>query len=370
MIPLFRPHVGKEELKAIEHSFQTGWIGYGPKIKEFEDKFSAYTNARYSIGLNSATAALHLALQGLGIKAGDEVIIPALTFASTAHVVMYLNAVPVFADIREDTLCIDPEDIKRKLTPRTRAIIPVHYSGHPCEMDKILELAKERNLAVIEDAAQATGAEYRGRKIGSLESSATCFSFEAKKNLTTGEGGMLTTNNEELAKRVKLLRWVGIDKSTEARSRGKNYSWYYEVIDLGYKYHMNDIQAAMGIVQLSKLDQMNGRRREIVNAYNEAFSKVPQVTRPTEKDHVKSAYWSYVIQVDDRDGLIRHMNENGVSAGVHYMPIHMHPFYRKFTADVPVTERVWKRLVTLPLFVDLTDEDVQKVIETVRSFFK
>lgn len=360
--------MGRDELKAIEQTFQTGWIGYGPKIKEFEDKFSNFIGVDHSVGLNSATAALHLALLCSKIKAGDEVIVPSLTFVSSVHAILYAKATPVFTDVCSDTLCIDVEDIKRKMTSKTKAIMPVHYSGHPCDMDEIMEIARDNNLHVIEDAAQATGAEYKGNKAGSI-GDVGCFSFEAKKNMTTGEGGMLVTNNEDMAKKAKILRWVGIDKSTEARARGGNYNWYYEVNDLGYKYHMNDIQAAMGMVQLSKLEKMNKRREEIVATYNREFSEVEEIRCPVERGYVKSAHWNYVIRVENRDKLIEHLNRNGISAGVHYMPIHMHPFYKNFDAKVPITEAVWKKLVTLPLFVDLSNKDVEKIIAVVRDFF-
>lgn len=368
MIPLFKPSIGEEELESIRKSFQTGWIGYGPRIKEFEEKFADYVNVKYAVGLNSATAALHLALKVLDIKKGDEVIVPSLTFVSSAHAVLYVGATPVFADVKKDTLCIDVEDIKKKITKKTKAIIPVHYSGHPCDMDKIKELAEEHNIKVIEDAAQATGAEYKNKKIGGI-SDITCFSFEAKKNLTTGEGGMLTTNNKESAKRAIILRWGGIDEDTFSRIKKKKYSWYYEVVDLGYKYHMNDIQAAIGIVQLKKLDEMNEKRRKLVKKYNDEFSKINWIEYPIEKKYVKSALWNYVIKVENRDKFIEYLTKKEISTGVHYMPVHLHPYYKnKFKADVPVTEKIWKKLVTLPLFPDLSDKEQKKVINAVKNF--
>lgn len=368
MIPLFKPSIGEEELESIRKSFQTGWIGYGPRIKEFEEKFADYVNVKYAVGLNSATAALHLALRVLDIKKGDEVIAPSLTFVSTTHAILYVGATPVFADVKKDTLCIDINDIKKKITKKTKAIIPVHYSGHPCDMDEIKELAEEHNIKVIEDAAQATGAEYKNKKIGGL-SDITCFSFEAKKNLTTGEGGMLTTNDKKLAEKAVILRWVGIDKDVATRAK-KGYSWYYDVIDLGYKYHMNDVQAAIGIVQLSKLNKMNEKRRKLVKKYNDAFSEIKQITIPIEKEYVKSAWWNYILRVEKRDKLIEHLTKNNIAAGVHYMPVHLHPYYKnKFSTDVPVTEKVWKNLITLPLFPDLSKEEQQKIINEIKNFF-
>lgn len=368
MIPLFRPSVGEEEIKSIRKSFKTGWIGFGPRVVEFEEAFRKYIGSKYAVGMNSCTAALHLVLKAYGINSG-EVIVPALTFVSTAHSVLYNNARPVFADVYEDTLCMDIDDMQKKITNKTKAIIPVHYSGHPCDMDAINEIAKNKKIIVIEDAAQACGAEYKDKKIGSI-SDATCFSFEAKKNLTTGEGGMVTTDNKEVTERIKRLRWVGINKDCWQRSQ-KGYSWYYEVVDLGYKYHMFDIQAAMGIVQLKKLNMLNEKRRKIVEFYNKKLSKIKEIELIKEKDYAKSANWNYVIKAENRDNLIEFLKKNGIEAGVHYLPLYKHPFYKKIgiKANVPVTDRVWKKLVTLPLYPDLSGGELNKIAETVKRFF-
>lgn len=380
MIPVFKPSFGDEELEALREPFRTGWIGLGPKTAEFEARFAAAVGARHAVALNSATAALHLALAAFRIGPGDEVLVPAITFVSTAHAVLYVGATPVFADVDPETLCLDPRDIERKITPRTRAVIPVHYGGHPCEMDEITRSATAHGLVVIEDAAHACGAEYQGRAIGSI-GDATCFSFHAVKNLATGDGGMITTDGDELLRPLQALRWVGIDRSTWERSeapasdaeadmrRYAGYTWYYEVHALGYKHHMNDIAAAIGLVQLKKLPATNARRRQIVERYNAAFRGIEWIRTPVERANVRSAHHNYVIKSPFRDGLNLYLKERGIATGVHYMPVHLHPYYRgRFDARVPVAERVWTQLLTLPLYPDLTAEQVEYIIEAVRSF--
>ncbi len=379
MIQVFKPSLGEEEIEALREIFKTGWIGLGPKTAEFEEKFAAYVGAKYAVAKNSATAALHLTLDAFGIGPGDEVLVPTMTFVSTAHAVMYCGATPVFVDIEPDTLCISLDDAQRKITERTRAIIPVHYGGHPCEMDELSEMAERHGLIVVEDAAHACGSVYKGQHIGSL-SDATCFSFHAVKNLATADGGMVTTDRVEIVRVLKQLRWVGIDKSTWDRTeegimelesgirRYASYGWYYEVHNLGYKCHMNDIAAVIGLVQLSKLERANARRREIVERYHCAFESVDWIERPIEKEYVRSALHNYVIKTPYRDKLNLYLKEKGIATGVHYMPIHLQPFYRKrFKFTLPVAEREWTRLLTLPLYPDLTNGEVDYVIESILS---
>ena len=381
LIQVFKPSFGDEELEALRGPFETGWIGLGPKTAEFEEKFAAYVGAKHAVGVNSATAALHLSCLALGIGAGDEVLVPTITFVSTAHAPAYCGATPVFVDVEPDTLNIDVEDIQRKLTPRSRAIIPVHYGGHACEMDSIWGIAQEHGLFVIEDASHACGSEYNGQRIGGLErSDAACFSFHAVKNLATGDGGMITTDRVEMMRVLKRLRWVGIDKSTWDRTeealmeldagtrRYASYGWYYEVHDLGYKCHMNDIAAAIGLVQLSKLESANARRREIVQQYHRALEGLDWIEHPMEKEYTRSAWHNYVIKTPHRDSLNLYLKEQGIATGVHYLPIHLQPYYRKrFKVSLPVAERVWTQLLTLPLYPDLTDEEVEYVARNVRD---
>ncbi len=367
VIPVFRPWYDEAELLAVKEVLESGWIGLGPKTSEFEARFARYIGVPYATALNSATAALHLGLAVLNVT-GGEVITTSMTFVSTNHAILYNQAEPVFADIEPDTLNIDPESIRRNLTPRTRAIIVVHYGGHACDMDPILDLAEERRIPVLEDVAHGCGSTYKGRKLGSLGTLGS-FSFHAVKNLATGDGGMLTFADPEFDSRLRRLRWVGIDKDTWDRSEvDQKYSWYYSVQELGYKYHMNDITAAIGLAQLEKLDGANARRRDIARYYDERFADLACLETPVEKEYTQSARHNYVIKIDHRDDLIAFLRDRHISAGVHYMPNHLYSMYRGYRANVPVTEEVWLRLVTLPLYPGMTDWDVDRVVHAVRSY--
>lgn len=371
MIPVFKPSVGEEELEAIREVFESGWLGLGPKTALFEERFKEYVGARYAIGFNSCTAALHLALKVLGIGEGDEVLVPSLTFVSSVHAVLYNHATPVFVDIEDKTLTMSIEDLRQKISPKTKAIIPVDYAGHPCDLDPILEIAKDKGIYVVEDAAHACGARYKGRRIGVI-SDLTCFSFHAVKNLTTGEGGMITTSSEEFDSRLRRLRWVGINKDTWSRSlpsKRPSYAWQYDVEELGFKYHMSDINAAIGLVQLKKLDLMNEKRHKIFQIYNRSLSDLKGVILPIEKDYTESAHHIYALRVERRDELISHLKENDIAPGVHYFPCHLHTFYKDFKAEVPVTERIWENLLSLPMYPDLSEDEIDRVIQGVRSFY-
>ena len=381
MIQVFKPSMGQDEIDAVAEVIRSGWIGLGPKTVEFEGRFADYVGADHAVALNSATAALHLALEVFGISSGDEVLVPAISFVSTAHAVIYNQARPVFVDVEADTLCMDIDDMKRKISKRTKAIVPVHYGGYPCDLDAIHEVAERSEAVVIEDAAHACGSEYKGEKIGSI-SDATCFSFHAVKNLAVGDGGMITLNDKGKDKMLRKLRWVGINKSTwertelveeavtSEREKYGQYGWYYDVDVLGYKYHLNDIAASIGLVQLEKLDQTNGRRREIVALYNQAFADVSWIRTPIEKEWMHSACHNYVIRTPYRDELNLYLRDQGIATGVHYMPIHLHPYYRKndYDADVPIAEEVWKNLLTLPLYPDLTNKEVAAVIDAIKNY--
>ena len=370
MIPVFKPKMNKKEiLPELEKIFDSGWIGLGPKTAEFEKRFADYIGAKYAVGVNSATAALHLANYVLEIKEGDEVIVPSMTFVSTALAPLYSGATPVFADIEKDTLCIDPEDIEKKITPKTKAIIPVHYGGHACKIDEIMEIAKKHNLWVIEDTSHGCGGKYKGVMLGSIGVMG-CFSFHAVKNLSTGDGGMITTNDENLYKELKKLRWVGIDKGTWDRSAKKGYSWQYSVDKLGFKYHMNDITAVIGLAQLKVLEEHNSIRRRYAKKYDKAFKDVKWIETPVEKDYAYSAWHNYVVKVPARNELNEYLRAKGISTGVHYMPLHLHPIYKNIKADVPVAEQIWKKIVLLPMFPSLTDEQVDYIINSVKEFFK
>ena len=368
-IPVFRPYHDEAEIQAVAEVIRSGWWGQGPKTAEFERRFAEFVQAPLAVAVNSATAALHLALKVVGVE-GGEVISPALTFVSTNHAILYNNATPVFADIEPETLNIDPEDIARKMTPRTRAILVVHYGGHPADLDAIHALAKAHNLTVIEDAAHAAGASYHGKPIGSI-SPLTCFSFHPVKNLATGDGGMITLQNEDWAARLRRLRWVGINKDTWVRSAGKDtsqYSWQYDVEELGYKYHTNDINAAIGLVQLERLPQTNARRRQIAAMYDEGLGDLPWLQLPVVRDDVVSARHNYVVRLDEREKLAAWLRDHGIATGMHYIPNHLYTMYRRYATPLPVTKREWKRLLTLPLFPGLTDDEVAYIIETIHNY--
>lgn len=385
--------MGKEEIAAVSEVINSGWIGMGPKTEQFEKDFANYiTNnsinnnseegnrkeVLYAVATNSATAALHLALRATGIKEGDEVITSPMTFASTVEAILYNGATPVFADIEYGTMNINTEDIKKKITPRTKAILPVHFGGHPCDMEAIRDIALHYNLSVIEDAAHACGASYPdGKKVGF--NNLTCFSFHAVKNLAMGDGGMITTKSYEIAQRLKKMRWMGISKDTYQRSDGK-YKWDYDIVEQGWKYHPNDIACAIGIEQLKKLDKMNARRREIAAIYDREFRKEPfkdEIDIPEVKESVNGkmvhARHNYVIKLKtkDREGLIAHLAEQGISAGVHYKPIYLHPRYKQYDKmDTPVAEELYPRIITLPVYPDMFDTDVYRVIKCIEDFIK
>jgi perosamine synthetase len=368
-IPVFRPFCGEEEVEAVAAVLRSGWWGQGPKTTEFEQRFAEFVDAPLAISLNSATAALHLSLAVAGVE-GSEVITTPLTFVSTNHAILYNHATPVFADIKPDTLNIDPDDIERKITPNTRAIMVVDYGGHPADLDRILAIAEAHNLVVIEDAAHAAGSAYKGRRVGSI-APMTCFSFHPVKNLATGDGGMITLADEEWAARLKQLRWVGINKDTWVRSEGKaasQYSWQYDVAELGFKYHTNDIMSAIALVQLERLPQTNARRREIAARYDAGLADLDWLQLPVRYDHVESAQHNYVVRLDNRDGLADWLRDRQIATGMHYIPNHLYDMYQPYATELPVTEREWERLLTLPLFPALTDEEVDYIIDAIRAY--
>jgi perosamine synthetase len=368
-IPVFRPFHGEEEIEAVAEVIRSGWWGQGPKTAEFERKFAEFVGSPLAVSVNSATAALHLALLIANVE-GGEVITSSLTFVSTNHAILYNDATPVFADVEPDTLNLDPDDIERKITPKTRAILPVHYGGHPADMKRIQEIAAAHNLIVIEDAAHAAGSLYQGKPVGSI-SPMTCFSFHPVKNLATGDGGMVTLANEEWDARLRRLRWVGINKDTWVRSRDKDasqYAWEYDVEEIGFKCHSNDINSAIALVQLARLPQTNARRRDICALYNEGLADLEWLQLPVERADVFSARHNYVVRLDRRDDLAVWLRQHGIATGMHYIPNHLHAVYRPYATPLPVVEREWTRLLTLPLFPALTDDDVAYIIDVIRQF--
>ncbi len=358
--------------------FKSGWIGSGPKAAEFEKAFAGYTGARYAVSVNSGTAALHLACLAAGIGPGDEVLVPAFTFVSTAHAPVYCGASVIFVDVEPDTLTMDPIDLERKITPRSRAVIPVHYGGQPCRMDEIWSIAEDRGLDVIEDAAHACGASFQGAMIGGqARSRLSCFSFNALKNLTTGDGGMVTTNDGEAAAGIRTLRWMGINKSTYERAArtgpaGGNpvYHWFYAVESLGFKSQMNDISAAIGLAQLARLDESMARRRTLAALYTREFESLEWLRLPKERPQTSSAWNLFTIRTPHREALRLHLNERGISSSVHYFPLHLHPFYRGMTrgTSLAVTEKAAEQILTIPFHPNLEESEIERVFAAVREF--
>lgn len=372
-LPFSLPSIDDAEIAEVTDSMKSGWVATGPKTIEFAKRFAELSDVEFAVPVNSCTAALHLSLVALGIGPGDEVITSDLTFCSTVNVIVHAGATPVLADIDVETLNIDPAEIERRITDRTKAVIPVHYGGHPCAMDSIGRIAGARGIKVVEDAAHAPFAEYKGKVLGGL-SDTTCFSFYATKNLTTAEGGMLTTNDKELHEKASSLSLHGLSKDAWDRYSEKG-SWHYEVIAPGYKYNMFDIQAAMGLCQLDKYDVLQERRDEIAAAYHAAFAGHPALIVPVARDHVRHVWHLYPIRLRhenltiDRAAFIEEMKERKIGTSVHFIPIHLHPYYRDtygFTrGDFPKAEDAYDRLVSLPIYPKMTDEDVNDVIEAV-----
>lgn len=372
-IPFHRAYITEDEIAEVVDSLRSGWLTMGPKTVRFEELFCLYTGARHALAVNSCTAALHLALRAIGLRQDDEVIIPTMTFTATGEVVCYFNAKPVIVDIDRETLNIDLGAIERAITPKTKAIIPVHHSGQPCDLDEIKTIALTHNLTVIEDAAHALPAWYKGRKIGAI-SDMTCFSFYATKTLSTGEGGMVTTENEEWAEMIKRLRLHGISRDAWKRYSAEG-SWYYEVVDAGYKYNMTDMNAGLGIAQLNKLEWMWQRRQQIAEKYTEAFGTSELIMPPVVRDDRISAWHLYVIKLNlealgiDRSGFIEELKKKGVHTSVHFIPLHRHPFYRDAfgceAEDFSHAEWAYERIISLPIFPAMTDDEVRYVIDAV-----
>lgn len=374
-----KPYVGKEEIKEVVATLKSGWWGTGPKVERFENNFKTYVGARHALGVNSCTAGLHLALKAIGIGPEDEVITTPLTFCSTANVIIHCGARPVFADVALDDWNIDPTEIEKKITKKTRAIIPVHLHGRPCQMDKILKIAKKYNLKVIEDAAHAAEAWYHNKKIGNI-GDITVFSFYVTKNIATGEGGMITTNNKKYATMMKVLSLHGLSRDAYKRYSVKVYR-HYECLMPGFKYNMMDIQAALGIHQLARVEQNAVIRKKYWDMYNETFAKIPELILPKpEEPHTRHARHLYAILVKperlkiSRDKFVDSLIKENIGSGVHFNPIHLYKYYRKTygwkTGDFPNAEFVGTRTISLPLSAAMTDRDIRDVISAVKRIIK
>jgi dTDP-4-amino-4,6-dideoxygalactose transaminase len=372
-IPFHLPSIGEDEINEVVATLRSGWLTTGPKAHEFEEAFKTYTGARHALAVNSCTAGLHLALAGLGIGPGDEVITTPLTFCATVNTILEVGATPVLADIGPD-LNLDPAAVERAITPRTRAIIPVHFAGLPCEMDRLWRLAAAYDLKVVEDAAHAAGSRYRGVPIGGGNSDAVAFSFYATKNMTTGEGGMLTSRKAGLHERLRVLCLHGISHDAWNRYSDKG-NWYYEVVECGFKCNLPDVLAAIGIHQLRKLDRMNARRAEIAAMYNRAFAGMAEVQLPPDRSECSHSWHLYALRLNleeltvDRAEFLSRLRGEGIGHSVHFIPIPAHPYYRRHlpmrdACSLAMAE--YPRLVSLPIYPAMTDADAGLVVESVR----
>lgn len=376
-IPFSPPWIGEEEINEVIDTLNSDWITTGPKVKRFEEEFSRYFGAPSALALNSCTAALHTALVTLGVGRGDEVITTPMTFCASVNVIEHVGARPVLVDVEPDTLNIDPTKIESAITKNTKAILPVHYAGHPVELDTIYEIAEKYNLFVIEDAAHAIYAKYKGRFIGS-SNNPVAFSFYATKNLTTAEGGMLT-GEPEFIEKARIISLHGMSRDAWKRY-SKEGSWYYEVIFPGFKYNMTDIQASIGLWQLRKLEDFQRRRREIVKIYNEAFLEEETLEIPKERPEVEHAWHLYVLRLNlemlkiDRNQFIEELKNRNIGTSVHFIPIHIHPYYREkygYKPDnFPVAYNNYLRIISLPLYPKLTDDEVYYIIDSVLDIIK
>jgi dTDP-4-amino-4,6-dideoxygalactose transaminase len=368
------PALGEEEIAEVVATMRSGWIGTGPRVQQFQEDFRAYAGSPHAVALNSCTAALHLVMLAAGVGPGDEVITTPMTFCATANAIVHCGATPVFADCDRRTLNIDPEQIARKITPRTRAILPVHFAGRPCDMAAIMEIARQRGLIMIEDCAHAIGTRIGDRHVGTLGDFG-CFSFYVTKNVTTGEGGMVVCRDPEAANRIKCLGLHGMSKDAWSRFGDQGLK-HYDVVEAGYKYNMMDLQAAIGLCQLRKVERFWLRRQEIWRRYQESFADLPLATPLPPAAGTRHAYHLYTLILDidkigrSRDDVINALSRLNIGVGVHYRALHTHPFYAKTyglrPGDFPEAQYVSERVLSIPLSPKLTDEDVGDVIDAVR----
>ncbi len=366
--------IDEQDIKAVIETLKSDYLTQGPKIQEFEKALAQEADVRYAVAISNGTAALHAACFAAGIGEGDEVITTPMTFAASANCVLYVGAKPVFADINPSTYNIDPEDIRRKITKKTKAIIPVHYTGQPCDMDEIRKIAEEYGLVIIEDAAHALGAEYKGKKIGGI-GHMTTFSFHPVKHITTGEGGAVTTNDEDLYKKLCIFRSHGITRDPDLLLKHEG-PWYYEQQELGFNYRMTDIQAALGISQLKKLAGFLQKRREYVETYDKELKNIREIILPLQADYAKSAWHIYVIQLRlellkaDRKTIFEELRKRNIGVNVHYIPVYHHPFYQRLGYEkglCPHAEKLYEGILTLPLHPGMTGEDQKYVVESLKE---
>lgn len=375
-IPYACQWIDRNDIKAVQEVLSAQFITQGPLVKKFENEIAAYCQAKYAVAVNSGTSALHIACLAAGLKKGNEGITSPITFVASSNALIYCGARPVFADVQDDTICIGPLEIKKKISKKSKVIIPVHFAGHPCEMEEIRSIAEKNNLIVIEDAAHALGAQYKKDKIGSCRySDMTVLSFHAVKHITTGEGGMVLTNNKELYGKLKKLRTHGITRDCKT-ARKKISLWYYEMQDLGFNYRLTDIQCALGLSQLKKLPYFLNKRREIAYKYNRAFSRCEELRSLLQRDDVSSAYHIYVLRFNlnkmavSRREIFDEYRRKGILVNVHYIPVYYHPYYKRLGYRKGLcknAERYYEEAITLPLYPKMSDAEVKKVIKVTEG---
>lgn len=372
-IRLFKPSLSEEELQMVKEAFDRSWVGLGPMVNKFEEEWAKFVGAEMAIGLNSATAALHLALASFKFPEGKKVLVPSLTFSATASAILYNRLIPVFVDSNPETLGMDLDDMKNKYDDDVVAVMPVHYAGHPVPMDELMPWARSIGLKVIEDCAHTSGAIYKGKALGTW-GDIGCYSFEEKKLMTTGDGGMMVTNEPDLFKDVKAMRWVGIDKDnwkTAQAYTNANHDalhWFYELNVLGYKYNMNDLAASIGLAQLKKLPAMNKRRSEIISIYMDGIKNIQGIKPLLPFEPEKYVYQMFGIRAEKRDELMIYLKSKGIATGCHYTPLSLQPLFRNWGNTCPFVEKEADKFITLPLHADLTQDDVNYVINTIIDF--
>lgn len=376
-IPYGRQYIDEEDIEAVVEVLRSDYITTGPKIEELENSIAEYTGAKYAVAVSNGTAALHAACFAAGIKPGDEVITTPMTFAASANCILYMGAKPVFADIDPRTYNIDPQSVESKITDRTKAVIPVHFTGQPCDMDEIIKIADKYRLTVIEDGAHALGAEYKGRKIGTI-SPMTTFSFHPVKHITTGEGGAVTTNDSSLYKKLIMFRTHGITRDAEEMESNEG-SWFYEQQFLGYNYRMTDIQAALGASQMKKLEAFLKKRRSYAALYNELLGGLDEVSIPYQYDNVRSAWHLYIIKLNrdklnvGRREIFDRLRISNIGVNVHYIPVYYHPYYRGLGYSkglCPVAESLYEVIITLPLYPAMEPEDIHYIADSLRDILR
>ena len=374
MIPYSKHFIDDTDIESVIKVLRSDWLTTGPSVEAFEKEISSYVNASHAVAVSSGTAALHAAMYAMEIGCGDEAILPPITFAATANCVVYQGGTPVFADIEPDTLLLDPAEVKKKITDRTKAIIAVDYGGQPCDYDELRQIADDNDILLVADSCHSFGVEYKGRMVGRL-ADLTVFSFHPVKHITTGEGGMVVTESDRFAERIQRFRNHGI--SADHHDRMKHGTWYYEISDLGFNYRITDFQCALGLSQLKKLPDWIQKRTQIAAIYDEALKKINGIKPLTVRKDVKHAYHLYVVAIDermDRKMVFEKLREKGFGVNVHYIPVHLHPYYRRkygtHKGMCPISEAAYDRIMSLPMFPKMTETDIQSTLHAVETVMK